>query len=184
MRVSLLTSLVLVACSESAQTATPVDDIGLRIDAPSITRNPFDAGMYEPVSLDLGTGLERFESVAPFGDRVELIHGPQGGYHILGRYRFATFQPDVFVYFRVTPVDGGAPVNDVARRLRRIERMGLTRTATGFESAYAELVIFTEISFPTEVVGRRFVWEIVVEEVSTGRLATTRREITVVDDLP
>ena len=173
----------LAGCSEAAPSSA-TSDIGGALDASVLRRDPFDAAMYTSASLELGTGLEAWQSVAPTGDRVELVHGPQGGYHILGRYRFEGFMPDVFAYFRVTPVEGGAPVNTPTVRLHRTSTAGLTRVGSGYQSTYAELVIFTQISFPAEVVGHRFVWELVLEEVSTGRYATTQREITVVDDVP
>ncbi len=179
-----LALVALAACSEAAPVTSPTSDLGATYDGSVLRRDPFDASTYEPVPLELGTGLEAWQSVAPTGDRVELVHGPQGGYHILGRYRFDGFMPDVFAYFRVTPVEGGAPVNTPTVRLHRTSTAGLTRVESGYQSTYAELVIFTQISFPTEVVGRRFVWELVLEEVSSGRFATTRREITVVDDVP
>ncbi len=172
-----------MACAPSPDASTPSGDLGAS-DARGPSPMPFDAGMYSAISLELGTGFTAWAPVSPMGSRVELVHGPQGGYHIYGRVRFAGFAPDVYVFFRVTPVDGGAPVNDPTARIRRNNPQGLTAYQGGWETTYGELVIFTQIASPNEVVGRHFVWEVVVQDVATGRLATTQREITVVDDEP
>ena len=38
--------------------------------------------------LELGSGQLAWEPLRPTGNRLELIHGPQGGYHVFGRVRF------------------------------------------------------------------------------------------------
>ena len=42
------------------------------------------------------------------GGTIELIYGPQGGYHVWGRARFHGFEPDVDVAFAVTRLRDGA----------------------------------------------------------------------------
>lgn len=142
----------------------------------------YDAAVSIP--LELGTGRLAYETLPPFGASVGLVHGQQGGYHIYGRYRFSGFAPDVYVSFRLTPAEGGAPLNDPTDRVRRIEQRGLRRAGDGWESAYAELVILTQIHGPAEVVGRRFRLEIFVRSAATGQIATTEREVTIVEEVP
>ncbi len=158
----------LAACSEGA--------------APAPTPDTYDAAASIP--LELGTGRTTYETVPPFGATMELVHGPQGGYHIYGRYRFSGFAPDVYVSFRVTPAEGGAPINNADDRVRRIEQRGLQRAGDGWECSFAELVILTAIHGPADVVGRRFRLEVFIRSAATGQVATTEREITIVDDVP
>ena len=61
-------------------------------DAPSgidaaVSPSP-EAGVYVDAGLDLGTGQLFFTALPPDGATTELIHGPQGGFHIFARLRF------------------------------------------------------------------------------------------------
>lgn len=149
---------------------------------PAVGPDTYDAAA--SILLELGTGRNAFEAVAPVGSSVELVHGPQGGYHIYGRYRFRGFTPDVYVSFRLTPVEGGAPVNNPADRVRRLDQHGLQRVGEGWEAASPELVILTTIRGPGEVIGHRFRWEVFVRSAATGQVATAERDVTIVDDVP
>jgi len=150
--------------------------------APAPTPPSYDASASIP--LELGTGRTAYEAVPPSGANVELVHGPQGGYHIYGRYRFSDFAPDVYVNFRLTPAEGGAALNNPDDRVRRIEQRGLQRAGDAWECAFPELVILTTIRGPADVVGRRFRLELFLRSAATGQIATTEREITIVDDVP
>lgn len=138
-------------------------------------------------TFELGTGQLGWETLPPFGGRAELIHGPQGGYHIFGRVRYTGLSPDVRVWFRVTPVEGGAPLNDPTDRIRlyydvnTMTSRGLLRTAAGWESSNALLVILVNIQGPAGVVGRRFRFEAFAQAAGSDAIATTEREITIVD---
>ena len=138
----------------------------------------------EITRVELGTGQLNWEPLAPTGTHVELIHGPQGGYHIFGRVRFSAPTPDVYIRFRVTPATGGATLNDPNDRLHLVEGRGLTRTATGFESTTALLVVLVNIRGPAEVVGRSVRLEAVLTP-SPGTAetpsTTASREVLVVD---
>ena len=52
-----------------------------------------DGEQQQPAWLELGAGLEAFESLAE-GDTVELVHGSQGGWHVDLALRFGGFGPD------------------------------------------------------------------------------------------
>lgn len=131
--------------------------------------------------VEIGTGQSSWESL-PDGAPVELIHGPQGGYHLFARIREQRLGGDVQVTFRVTPVEGGDPVNDPADRIRLLEGRGLLRTGQGWESSSALLVILTRIRGPSEVVGRRFVLEANVATTGSTAVSTVRRTVTIVDE--
>jgi len=135
------------------------------------------------VRMELGSGQLRWEDLPP-NARVELIHGPQGGWHIFGRVRFDRLGPSVAVTFRVTPL-AGAPLNDPAEPIRLAEGRGLVPTNGGWECSNALLVVLTGLHDETAaaaVVGQRFRFEATVTSVETGQSATTTREITIVND--
>ena len=136
------------------------------------------------VRLELGSGQLQWEDLAPAA-RVELIHGPQGGYHIFGRVRFDRLGPAVAVTFRVTPAAGGAPLNDPADRIRLAEGRGLIPANGSWECANALLVVLTTVnsqSAAAALVNQRFRFEATVTSNDTGQSATTSREIVIVDD--
>lgn len=141
----------------------------------------YDGAPIVDPTLDLGTGQSAWEPLAD-GSNVELIHGPQGGYHLFARIRQQQLGADVQVTFNVTPVAGGAPVNDPTDRIRLLEGRGLVRTSQGWETSSALLVILVTIRAPAEVVGRRFTLEATVSPTGSGSSATVRRTITIVDE--
>lgn len=158
--------------------AAPPADAGARAD---------DAGDVAPAApaVELGTGPRAWQDLPPDGSgRAEVVHGPQGGYHLLGRVRFRGLAPDVYVSFRVTTADGAAVLTDDRDRLRRAPGRGLLETAGGYECTSAELVILTAIRGPAEVAGRRVRVDVRVEEAGGGRALTDSREVTVVDEEP
>ncbi|MFO0647413.1 MAG: hypothetical protein U0326_14330 [Polyangiales bacterium] len=135
-------------------------------------------------AVDLGTGQLYWEPLAATGTHVELIHGPQGGYHIFGRVRFTAPTSDVYVGFRVTPTAGGAALNDPTERLHLVEGRGLMRTATGWESTSALLVVLVNIRGPAEVVGRAVRFETTITPspaTPETPSAAASREVLVVD---
>lgn len=136
--------------------------------------------------MDLGTGQLSWEPLdTTGGTRVELIHGPQGGYHLFGRVRYTSLGPDVYVRFRVTPVDGGSPLNDPAERIHLIEGRGLARAGNGWETPNAQLVVLVNIQNPDAVVGRRVRFEVSVAPspgLETTPALRVSREVLIVDD--
>ncbi|MDB4928679.1 MAG: hypothetical protein JWM10_1163 [Myxococcaceae bacterium] len=169
-----LVSLLLGAGSGCSDAPPPSPDAA--VDAPR-----FDGAIIVDPTLDLATGQSSWEALAD-GAPIELIHGPQGGYHLFARIREQGLGADVQVTFRVTPADGGAPLNDPTDRIRLLEGRGLLRTSQGWESSSALLVILVAIRAPAEVVGRRFVLEAVVSPTGSGSSATVRRTIMIVDE--
>ena len=162
-------ALALGGCRSGAAPSDAAGDV--TADAPS-------------VRMELGSGQLHWEDL-PASARVELIHGPQGGWHIFGRVRFDRLGPSVAVTFRVTPLAGGAPLNDPAERIRLAEGRGLVPINNAWECSNALLVVLTALRDETAaaaVVGQRFRFETTVTSVETGQSATTAREITIVND--
>lgn len=149
---------------------------------------PVDGGVADvpvgDVRIELGSGQLQWEDLPPAA-RVELIHGPQGGYHIFGRVRFDRLGPAVSVTFRVTPAAGGAPLNDPVDRIRLAEGRGLLPANGSWECANALLVVLTTVTSQAAaaaLVNQRFRFETTVTSSDTGQSATTTREIVIVDD--
>jgi hypothetical protein len=54
--------------------------------------SPTDAGPTDP-RIEIGTGTEAFEALGP-GTTVELVNGPQGGYHVQIAFRLWGIDPE------------------------------------------------------------------------------------------
>lgn len=155
------------SCASSPNTAP--SDASIAVD---------DAG-FSQIPLALGTGAAAWEDIPASGAHVKLIFGPQGGYHTLGRVRFAGFAPDVSMQFRVVDTSTGQVYNDPTDTLRRRERAGLVRNGDQWESSSAELVIFTQLRNAVDVMGHNVRWEVTLVEAGTGRRAFASREFIV-----
>jgi len=134
------------------------------------------------LTATLGTGVGLWEDIPTAGARLELVMGPQGGYHVLGRARFRGLPGDVFLGFVLRPEDGGEAVTE-GGLVRRVDRRGLTRWGDGWETTSAELVILAPGVLPAAVVGRRLRLELTVTD-TTGRCAKDSRSVTLLDDAP
>lgn len=134
-------------------------------------------------SLSLGTGQSAWEELpADHATDVELIHGPQGGYHVFGRVRFSGIEPPVTLSFRVVALDDGSVLNDPEDRYRLRPGLGLSPSGDGWESSSAQLVILTAVTQPAQVVGRRCRIEARVEPLNDPAGVTVSREVVVVDE--
>ncbi|MBK8695027.1 MAG: hypothetical protein IPN17_22800 [Deltaproteobacteria bacterium] len=140
-------------------------------------RGPWSSGRGETASrLSLARG------------RVELVMGPQGGWHVYGRVRLAGITPDVYLTFALIPEGGGAPVNFANETVRRQERRGLTAVGDLYESSYGELVILADGVRPPDVVGRRFRFGVRIERPDATMVrvlvGSDERAVTVIDEVP
>lgn len=175
-----LVAVLLTACDDAAGLIDGGDSSLGRLDVPGV----FDQDASTDVPLELGTGRIQWEALPPSGGQVELVHGPQGGYHIWGRVRFRSFDPDVYLSFRVLPIEGGEAINATWERVRRADQRGLVPFGDGYQNASADLVVMAIAGLPSSVVGRRFRWQVAAQEIATGRVAITEREVTIVDVEP
>ncbi len=165
MRLNGLALVACVACSSSV----PIDG-GAPADAP-----------VGEARVELGSGERAWQALPLDGSGAcELVHGPQGGYHIYGRVRYSGLPSDVSVWFRVTALDDGATLTNDGDRLRRVLGRGLAQTATGYESVTGELVIL-QIAGPAQAAGRRVRFDVRVVDAAGGLMATDAREVTIVD---
>lgn len=135
-------------------------------------------------SAELGTGGRSWQALPSCGSgESEVVHGPQGGYHIFGRVRYRGLPSDVYVTYRVLSLDGARLLTDDRDRLRRSPGHGLLQTSGGFESTSGELVIL-QIQNPAEVTGQRFRFEVRVQDANGAAMISDAREVTIVDNEP
>lgn len=169
--------------ANDASKATDAPDVS---DAPTVQDAPTDTVFTGQV--ELGSGQDRFEDLPRTGGRAELVHGPQGGWHIYGRVRLRAIAPDVYLTFALSPEAGGAPVNFANDTVRRQLGRGLVQAGDAYESSYGELVILADGVRPPDVVGRSFRFTVRVErpDATTPRtlLGTDERVLMVVDEVP
>lgn len=59
----------------------------------------------------IGTGEYAWESLAA-GDEITMVHGPQGGWHILGSVRIAAMYQNVEIHYTITDGPSGVVVSD------------------------------------------------------------------------
>lgn len=142
-----------------------------------------DAGdALEDPTLEFGTGQLEWEPVSARGSALELIHGPQGGYHLFGRVRSARLPPAVELRFRVTRAAGGAALNNPEERITLRLGRGLRPAPTGgWETSNALLVVLENIRGPEAVVGQTLRIETIARPLDDTRAAVQVREVRVVD---
>jgi hypothetical protein len=128
-------ALVLASCTSAVQgDAGLVDDRAL--DAPSAP------------SVELGTGLEAFVPIPDEGAELELVHGPQGGWHVHLSLRVRGFVPTGLIY-EITRLSDGELVCMLPLGVREgtfVERDGALERVGDF-------AIFS-ITSPEEIVGQ------------------------------
>ena len=61
-------------------------------------------------SLLVGTGEREFASLET-NEEVTMVHGPQGGWHMLGSIRLTNIHPIVEIDFTITDIDSGVLVS-------------------------------------------------------------------------
>ncbi len=68
---------------------------------------------------EVGTGEREFEPLEP-NDGVVMVHGPQGGWHMLGSMRATHMTEIVAAHFIITHVDSGVVVADNTYRVATV----------------------------------------------------------------
>jgi hypothetical protein len=138
------------------------------------------------VTVTLGTGQLEYEDLARPDGPIELVYGPQGGYHLWGRARIRGFAPDVEVSFTVTRAETGAVLHSPRPARRWFEdgvRRGLRPLGGGEFVTDAEVMVL-DLACATDLVGSRVRIQLLVRERASGRTASDERVTTVVDEVP
>jgi len=110
----------------------------------------------EPPWLQLGAGLEAFETVDA-GDSVELVHGPQGGWHVDLALRFGGFGPDG-VLLRYLALDPESD-SELSFATEAVLQERLVRPIDGGWERLGDRVVF-DIDAADEVVGTAVLIEV------------------------
>lgn len=168
-------SLALVmGCGEPA---TP-QDAGLDARRP----DDADGNALDDPTLELGAGQLDWEPLSPTAvTPSELIHGPQGGYHLFGRLRSMRLPDAVQVTFRVTDLTSGRVLNNPDERITLRNGRGLSGAPGAWATSNALLIILERIMGPAEVVGHVVEIEAFVRPLNDVRAARVVRRVRVVD---
>lgn len=112
-----------------------------------------------PGRMEVGSGSFSFQELGAGHDEVDLIHGPQGGYHVFGslRVRGVALDPSVSVLFGFRSPDA---CDDLmlpeARTPISIRQDAFRNAGDGWRAAYGYLVIL-DTTAPLELDGHRFI---------------------------
>ena len=159
----LITSLGL-ACTITACAALPVEN-DAAIDAD------------QRASLEIGTGLEAYEALPNEAPTLEIVHGPQGGYHVYLSMRVTGLEPDALLWRVVRTRDAYVFAN-----LELSARPGTFRPNDGALERVGDWVVLT-VNSPADVT----MDELRVEARVTSRAGVTAsamRVVRIVDDEP
>ncbi len=105
-------------------------------------------------AITLGTGVARFETLRPNGATLELVRGPQGGFHVYGAVRMARLDPDgAELRYEVRRQDDGTTLT-LERRVRLSRRRIQLRSGM-CQFRLGDLLIFDPDRFgePADVEG-------------------------------
>jgi hypothetical protein len=128
--------------------------------------------------VELGTGTTAYRELPATGASLDLVHGPQGGWHVDLAVRIYVDDPEgaILAYEGRDPATG-AVITMPSRFMLRTAR--LTREGDHWLRV-ADRAIF-DVAEPADVVGRDV--EVVASLERTGAVSVSdRRTITVVDD--
>ena len=128
------------------------------------------------IELEVGTGTTSFVPLSP-GDSLEIVAGPQGGWHVDVSALFSGISPDGAIV-RYSVVDGDTSLSFPSAY--RVFSTGLI--AQG--DAWLHLGRFAQLDIATaaEAVGRDVALRVTIEPESGGVVATDERDVTLVDD--
>ncbi len=172
-RITLPLLLALVGC-ETGDDAIDDASSSSAQHSPASTTNP---PMME-ASFELGTGLTRWQALAE-GDSIELVAGPQGGWHVDVSVRGAGVEPEgLRLDYYARDAEDGAELSYVTSS-QLIE--GSVLPADEGWLRLGDRVVF-DIDGPEEVVGADIC--LIVEISGADWQAEDQRCVTVVDALP
>ena len=105
------------ACTGSTDSGPP--DTALGDCDPSATALP-EACACADATVEVGGGESGFEGVDD-GARVTMVHGPQGGWHVLAGAHFANFNPIVILHYTIAVQPEGVLVSDNTYRVLMVQ---------------------------------------------------------------
>jgi hypothetical protein len=158
----LLLSLALAACTGS-DGEDVCDTAGSSLAAACACSEP---------TVEVGSGEMIFEEM-PEGSPLTMVHGPQGGWHMLGSARFENFAPIVAVHYSIDVVATGARVSDNNYRVQMVEDGECTGFYPGMYGYLMVAEIATgELDTPPELLGGEEMLLTMTVEDADGRTAS------------
>lgn len=134
---------------------------------------------FEVVRVELGTGTSGFEPIAEGAD-LELVAGPQGGWHVWVTARIWNSRIDgLIIDYEAVPVGGTEPVSMPTQLELRADRV----VHEGDHFLRAGDFVVMDITGPSDLVGVELVLRVRITD-TTGRSASDERRVTIVDRLP
>ncbi len=124
----------LSSCGYNSVSAPTASDAAVRDDV--------DADRPTLSNARIGTGRDGWIAVDD-GATLPVIHGPQGGYHLLVRTAFPAISMPVMIRWSLTDPSDESAIWAQAASLRDGES-GLRRSPQGWESDRAELLVFRD----------------------------------------
>ncbi len=132
--------------------------------------------------LEIGTGAQEYEALRA-GDSVTMVHGPQGGWHMLGSVRLHNMDQIVEIHFTITDVDSGVVVSDNSYRVALVmdeECAGYFPGMYGY--VFVDELEDGEADTPPELLAYHTVrMEMEAEDLS-GRTASAQLDVLAVPD--
>jgi len=141
-----------------------------------------DAGpdaMVPEARVELGTGTSTFVALPATGAELELVHGPQGGYHVFVTARLYGLEPEgLSLTFDAADADTGAAVGHrtaIGLVAARVQREGDHYVRAGD-------ILILDDGNPDNVRGHTLDVTVTATEADTGRSASDHRVALIVDN--
>lgn len=171
LRAPLLWPLVLLAAACGSGTSASQDGASANPDAGTVGN--------QPPGIRLGQGSSAFVPLAD-GQGLELIFGPQGGWHMEVTCRFWGVEPDgaTLSYAALQPGDGGVAVslpNSIVLNRQRVVPEGNAWVRLGDR-------VVLDVASPAAVVGQVLTLRVSATQGATA--VADERSVTVVDNVP
>lgn len=126
------------------------------VDADDTGNGPLSCTDHPP-RVEIGTGDSTFESLME-AEPVVMVHGPQGGWHMLGSVRTHSMHNIIEVHYTVTDVESGVRVSDNNYRVAVVEDGECTGYYPGMYGYLDVAELATEVATrPPEVLGYKLV---------------------------
>ena len=135
-----------------------------------------------PARVEVGTGENIFESLVE-AEPVVMVHGPQGGWHMLGSVRTHNMHNIIEVHYTVTDVSSGVVVSDNNYRVAVVEDEECSGYYPGMYGYLDVADLATEFATrPPEVLGYKLVDMKMSVTDYDGRVVTQTLRVTAQPD--
>ncbi len=146
-------------------------------DSGSGTGGPTGCFSEDPV-LSVGTGEREFSAISN-GDPITMVHGPQGGWHMLGSAQTTHMTDIITVHFTITHDRSGVVISDNTYRVATVYDEA---TCTGYYPGmygylYVEELVDGENDTPPELLSYETVTFCMDAEDQEGRTASDCRQV-------